>query len=116
MVLLLHPHAVRTVKINKRSIPDRTALTILAFISVYFITVVLFTFLMMATGLDFMSAFTAVIACITNAGPGLGEVGPASNYALLTDRQKWFCTLVMLLGRLAICTVLVLLTPAYWKK
>jgi trk system potassium uptake protein TrkH len=116
VVLLLHPHAVRTVKINKRSIPDRTALTILAFISVYFITVVLFTFLMMATGLDFMSAFTAVIACITNAGPGLGEVGPASNYALLTDSQKWFCTMVMLLGRLEIFTVLVLLTPAYWKK
>lgn len=90
MVLLLHPHAVRTVKINKRSIPDRTALLILAFISVYFITVVLFTFLMIATGSILCPAFTAVIACITNAGPGLGEVGPASNYALLTDSQNGF--------------------------
>ncbi len=85
-----HPHAVRTVKINKRSIPDRTALTILAFISVYFITVVLFTFLMMATGLDFMSAFTAVIACITNAGPGLGEWAPPATMPCSPTAENGF--------------------------
>lgn len=116
MTLLLHPKAVRTVKVNSRSIPERMALTVLAFLFVYFMTIVLFTFLMMATGLDFMSAFTGMIACITNAGPGLGSIGPASNYASLSDIQKWLCTIVMLLGRLEIFTVLVLLTPAYWKK
>ena len=79
-------------------------------------TVIVFSFLLMAAGLDFLSAFTAVIACITNAGPGLGAVGPSHNYAALSDVQKWLCAAVMLLGRLEIFTVLILFTPAYWKK
>ncbi|KPN73200.1 MULTISPECIES: TrkH family potassium uptake protein [Neisseria] len=116
MLLLLHPNAVRNVKVNGRTIPERTALTVMAFIFVYFMTIVLFTFLMMASGLDFISAFSAVIACITNAGPGLGVVGPAYNYSGLADVQKWLCTAVMLLGRLEIFTVLILFTPPYWKK
>lgn len=116
MMILLHPRAVRTVKVNSRSIPERMALTVMSFIFVYFMTVVIFSFLMMATGLDFISAFTAVIACITNAGPGLGAVGPAGNYAALNDAQKWLCAAVMLLGRLEIFTVLILFTPAYWRK
>ncbi|MFV2029162.1 TrkH family potassium uptake protein [Neisseria sp. S1] len=116
ITFLLHPRAVSNVKVNGRSIPERTALTILAFIFIYFMTIVLFTFLMMASGLDFMSAFTAMVACITNAGPGLGSIGPASNYAGLNDIQKWLCAVVMMLGRLEIFTVLILFTPAYWKK
>ncbi|WP_373814105.1 TrkH family potassium uptake protein [Neisseria dentiae] len=116
MLLLLHPNAVRNVKVNGRTIPERTALTVMAFIFVYFMTVVLFTFFMMIAGMDFISAFGAVIACITNSGPGLGSVGPAYNYAALTDVQKWLCTAVMLLGRLEIFTVLILFTPPYWKK
>lgn len=116
MMILLHPRAVRTVKVNGRSIPERMALTVMSFIFIYFMTVVVFSFLIMATGLDFVSAFTAVIACITNAGPGLGEVGPANNYASLNDVQKWLCAAVMLLGRLEIFTVLILFTPAYWRK
>ena len=82
----------------------------------YFMTVVLFIFAMMASGLDFVSALTAVIACITNAGPGLGMVGPSGSYALLSDVQKWLCTAAMLLGRLEIFTVFILFTPAYWRK
>lgn len=116
MMLMLHPDAVRTVKVNGNRIPERMALTVLAFIFVYFMTVVLFTFVMMVTGLDFISAITAIIACITNAGPGLGVVGPASNYALLSDTQKWVCVGAMLLGRLEVFTVFILFTPAYWRK
>ena len=116
MLILLHPRAVRTVKVNNRSIPDRMALTVMSFIFIYFMTVIVFSFLLMVAGLDFLSAFTAVIACITNAGPGLGAVGPSHNYAALSDVQKWLCTAVMLLGRLEIFTVLILFTPAYWKK
>ena len=63
-----------------------------------------------------MSAFSAVIACINNAGPGLGVVGPASNFQVLTDFQTWVCSLAMLLGRLEIFSALVLLTPIYWRK
>lgn len=116
MLLLLHPNAVRTVKVNKRLISERMALAVMAFIFVYFMTVVFFTFAQMAAGLDFMTAFTATVACITNTGPGLGSVGPINNYAELTALQKWLCSVVMLLGRLEIFTVFILFTPAYWKK
>ncbi len=116
ITLLLHPDAVRTVKVNGRTLPERTAMAIMAFIFVYFMTVVSFTFALMISGLDFIEAMTAVIACITNAGPGLGSIGPSQNYASLTDIQKWLCTAVMLLGRLEIFTVLMLFTPNYWKK
>lgn len=116
MLLLLHPNAVRTVKVNKRLISERTALAVMAFIFVYFMTVIFFTFAQMIAGLDFITAFTATIACITNAGPGLGSVGPAHNYADLSVLQKWLCCIVMLLGRLEIFTVFILFTPAYWKK
>ncbi len=114
--LLLHPNAVRTVKLNKRSVSDRTAMAVMAFIFVYFMTVVIFTLGLLAGGMDFVSALSATIACITNAGPGLGAVGPAENYAALTNLQKWMCAAVMLLGRLEIFTVFILFTPDYWKK
>ena len=114
--LLLHPNAVRTVKLNRRSISDRTAMAVMAFIFVYFMTVVIFTLGLLASGMDFITALSATIACITNAGPGLGAVGPADNYAALSDLQKWMCTAVMLLGRLEIFTVFILFTPDYWKK
>ncbi|MDO4641186.1 MAG: potassium transporter TrkG [Neisseria sp.] len=116
MLLLLHPNAVRTVKVDKRLISERTALAVMAFIFVYFMTIIFFTFAQMIAGLDFMTAFTATVACITNAGPGLGAVGPAHNYSELSDMQKWLCSIVMLLGRLEIFTVFILFTPAYWKK
>ena len=114
--LLLHPNAVRTVKLNHRSISDRTAMAVMAFIFVYFMTVVIFTLGLLASGMDFITALSATIACITNAGPGLGAVGPADNYGALSDLQKWMCAAVMLLGRLEIFTVFILFTPDYWKK
>lgn len=116
MMLLLHPNAVRTVKVDKRAISDRTAMAVMAFIFVYFMTIIVFTFAQMIAGMDFMTAFTATLACITNTGPGLGGVGPSHNYGELTDLQKWLCTVVMLLGRLEIFTVFILFTPGYWKK
>lgn len=114
--LLQHPNAVHTVKVNGRALSDHVAMAIMAFIFAYFVTVVLFTFLMMMTGMDLVTGLTAIIACITNAGPGLGSVGPSQNYAELSIIQKWLCTIVMLLGRLEIFTVLILFTPTYWKK
>jgi trk system potassium uptake protein TrkH len=89
---------------------------VLAFVVLYFGVVVVLTFALLGSGLDFVSAFSAVIACINNAGPGLGVVGPASNFQGLTDFQTWVCSLAMLLGRLEIFSFLVLLTPVYWRK
>jgi trk system potassium uptake protein TrkH len=66
--------------------------------------------------MDFISAFTAVIASINNAGPGLGAVGPATNYAGLSNFQTWACTAAMFLGRIELFTFFVLFTPMYWRK
>jgi trk system potassium uptake protein TrkH len=74
------------------------------------------TLLLSLSGLEIITAFSAVVASINNTGPGLGQVGPASNYAGLSDFQIWVCTFAMLLGRLEIFTLLVVMTPAFWRK
>jgi trk system potassium uptake protein TrkH len=63
-----------------------------------------------------ISAFSAVVACVNNMGPGLNQVGPATNYAVLNDFETWVCTTAMLLGRLEMMSVFVLFTPAFWRK
>ena len=70
----------------------------------------------LASGLDFITSFSGVIACINNAGPGLGLVGPGSNYGVLNSFQTWVCSAAMLLGRLEVFTILVLFTPTLWRK
>ena len=116
LMMLVHPQAVRPVRIGGQVVQNQIVFAVLAFVVLYFGTVVVLTFALVASGLDFISGFTAVIACINNMGPGLGAVGPASNYQGLTDFQTWICSLAMLLGRLEIFSVLVLLTPVYWRK
>jgi trk system potassium uptake protein TrkH len=116
LFLLIHPQAVTPVKIRNQVVANRVVFAVLAFVVLYFGTVVTLTFMLLASGMDFVSAFTAIIAMINNMGPGLGTVGPASNYQGLTDFQTWVCALAMLLGRLEIFSVLVLLTPAFWRK
>ena len=116
LMLLVHPQAVRPVKIGGQVVQNQIVFAVLAFVVLYFGTVVVLTFALLASGLDFISAFSAVIACINNAGPGLGVVGPASNYQGLTDFQTWTCSTAMLLGRLEIFSFLVLLTPQFWRK
>jgi trk system potassium uptake protein len=116
LFLLVHPQAVTPVKIRNQVVANHVVFAVLAFVVLYFGTVVTLTFLLLASGMDFISAFTAIIAMINNMGPGLGTVGPASNYQSLTDFQTWVCSLAMLLGRLEIFSVLVLLTPTFWRK
>jgi trk system potassium uptake protein TrkH len=73
-------------------------------------------FLVAAAGVDLVTTITAVLACIGNVGPGLGEVGPMDNYAGVPTFAKWILTLDMLLGRLEIYTVIILLVPRFYKK
>lgn len=113
---LMHPRAVLPLKIGGRAMPEHLAAAVLGFTFLYFLSVVLFTFALLLTGLDFITSFSAIIACINNMGPGLGSVGPASNYAGLTDLQSWICALAMILGRLEIFPLLVLVTPVFWRK
>jgi trk system potassium uptake protein TrkH len=116
LFLLVHPAAVTPVKIGGQVVANKIVFAVLAFVVLYFGTVVTLTFMLLASGMDFISAFSAVIACINNAGPGLGTVGPASNFQGLTDFQTWVCSLAMLLGRLEIFSMLVLFTPTFWRK
>jgi trk system potassium uptake protein TrkH len=114
--LLVHPSAMASVRIGGRVIPDRVADAVLGFIFLYFMTVALLTFALLLSGLDFDSSFSAIVAGINNTAHGLGTVGPVRNYHSLTPFQTWVCTVAMLLGRLEIFSVIVLFTPAFWRK
>ncbi|MDH5265591.1 MAG: TrkH family potassium uptake protein, partial [Betaproteobacteria bacterium] len=116
MTRIIHPRAVVPVKYGDQVIENNVIFAVLAFMLMYGTTIIAMTMLLLATGVDPITAITAVIACINNMGPGLGLVSPAGNYAVLTDFQTWVCTLTMLLGRLELFTMLVLLTPAFWRK
>ncbi len=113
---LIHPAVVNPIRVGGAVIPPTIAGAVLGFIFLYALTVGELTFFLMASGLDFISSFTAIIACINNAGPGLNLVGPAQNFQVLSDFQTWICSLAMLAGRLEIFTLFVLLTPYFWRR
>lgn len=116
MFMLVHPNAVNPLKIHHMLVPSKIVLSTLGFIFVYFMSIVILTLVLVSSGLDFITSFSAIIACINNAGPGLNQVGPATNYGSLSDFQTWICTLAMFLGRIEVFTALILLTPSYWRK
>jgi trk system potassium uptake protein TrkH len=114
--LLVHPAAMAPVRIGGRPIPDSVGHAVLAFIFLYFMTVVFFTFALLLTGLDFDAALSASVASINNTAHGFGPPGAVHNFHALTAAQTWLCTAAMLLGRLEIFSVIVLFTPAFWRK
>lgn len=116
MQRIIHPRAYIPVKLSGHTVENNIIFAVLAFMLVYGGSVIVMTLLLAASGLDIISAFTAVIACINNTGPGLSRVGPAMTYAGLGDFQKWVCTVAMLLGRLELFTLLVIFTPSFWRR
>lgn len=116
LMKLLHPHAEIHTKVGTQPVPNKIIYAVLAFFFIYIASVFSLTLLLIASGLDEITAFTAIVATINNTGPGLGAVGPASTYGVLTDFQTWVCSFAMLLGRLELFTLLVVLTPAFWRK
>ncbi len=111
---LIHPNAHFMVKVGGKSLPREVMDSVWGFFSLYVICFSVMSLILAATGLDLITAFSAVAACINNLGPGLGDVG--SNYAGLNDTAKWVLCVAMLLGRLEIFTLLVLFTPTFWRK
>lgn len=111
---LIHPNAIIPVKINKRTVNDRVLESVWGFFSVYVLTYMVMMVALLATGLDHVTAFSAVGACLNNLGPGLGEV--AAHYGNISDVAKWILAITMLLGRLEIFTFLVLISPAFWRN
>ena len=113
---IVHPRAVLPVTLHGGIVPGQVLFSLLAFMLIYGSVVVVVTLVLLFSGLDLVTAASATIACINNTGPGLGQVGPASNYQGLTDFQTWVCSVAMLLGRLELLSVMVLFTPQFWRK
>ena len=112
----IHPRVFNPVKVSETPVSNATVFAVLAYLFMYVCSVTLLTLLLTASGLDVITAFSAAVASLNNTGPGLGEVGPATTYAGLSDIQTWICSFAMLLGRLELFTLLVVLTPAFWRK
>jgi trk system potassium uptake protein TrkH len=113
---MIHPTLAAPLTLGGARISNSIVFAVLGFMFLYSMSIVGMTFLLILGGLDFISAFSAVIACINNMGPGLGEVGPGSNYAGLTDYELWVLSFTMLLGRLEVLSLLILFTPQFWRK
>ncbi len=113
IVRLVHPSAEIPVKLGNKAVPYRVVDAVWGFFSVYIIVFGVMMVAMMSTGLDQVTAFSAVAATLNNLGPGLGDV--ASGFSSLTDTAKWIAVAGMLLGRLEIFTLLVLITPTFWR-
>lgn len=112
----LHPNAVRPVRLGNQPVSEGILHAVLGFSFIYMVTIVTLTLVLSATGLELITAFSAVVACLNNTGPGLDAVGPASNYQALSDFQTWVLAFTMILGRLEIFTFLVVLTPSFWRR
>jgi trk system potassium uptake protein TrkH len=116
MVRIVHPNVVNPVVLSGATVSARVMQSVIAYMMLYGATLVGLTMLLLFSGLDVLTAFTAVVACVNNIGPGLGDVGPAVNYSSLSDFQTWVCTFAMMLGRLELLSLLVLLTPEFWRR
>lgn len=113
---LLHPNAVLPVRINRQVIPPTLQSTVLAFTFLFTLISFACTLVLMGMGIDFMESVSVVVSAIGNTGPALGSFGPAYSWNALPDAAKWIASLLMLLGRLELFTVLLLFTPGFWKR
>jgi trk system potassium uptake protein TrkH len=109
---LVHPSAAVPLKVGQNVLPNQVVFSVLAFFFIWTAVMVSATLLLAATGVDAITAFSAIAGCLNNIGPGL----PGTDMEPLTDFQTWVCTFVMLLGRLELFAFLVVFTPAFWRK
>ncbi len=110
---LVHPSAEVPVKLGNTPVPQRVVDAVWGFFAVYVVLFVIMMAILLATGLDQVTAFSAVAASLNNLGPGLGDV--ATGFSSVNDIAKWVCIAAMLLGRLEIFTLLVLVSPTFWR-
>ena len=113
---ILHPNAVLPIKVNGQHVPQDKILSLMSFFAVSGIICIIVATLMIAIGIDHTNAITISLSCVSNVGPTLGtDIGPVMSWSSLPETIKWVCSLLMLMGRLEIMTVLVIFTPAFWK-
>jgi len=116
LVTMLHPHAVSPVRVNGRIVESRVLSSVAAFVMIYALSILLLTAIMLASGMREHEAVSTVLAMVNNTGPALGQLGPMGSFATLNTFQTWVCTFAMLIGRLEFFTVLILLTPSFWRR
>lgn len=113
----LHPNAVLPLKVTGQNVPDRYRVSLLAFLTAYLLLCLIISVTMILEGIDNTNAITITLSSLGNVGPTLGiEIGPTMSWSILPDLAKWTCSLMMLIGRLEIFTVLVIFTPSFWKE
>jgi trk system potassium uptake protein TrkH len=112
----LHPHAIIPVRFNNKAVGQPIVFNILSFFVIYMLIFIVSSVILTFLGLDFMSALGAAASSLGNIGPAIGSVSPVHNFAHLSAGAKWFCSFLMLIGRLELFTVLILFTPFFWRK
>lgn len=113
---VMHPNAVIPIRYNRRAVPEQITSNILNFVVLYMMVFIVGVMVMAMLGLDLNSAMGSVAATLGNIGPGIGSVGPMFNFAHIPALGKWFLSFLMLMGRLELFTVLLLLSPVFWRK
>ena len=113
---ILHPNAVIPVRMDGNTISSNTQATVLTFSCLYFLLIFIGWFVLMIMGLDFLEAYGISVSSISNVGPALGTFGPAYSWSALPAAAKWLSTLLMLIGRLELFTILLMFTTSFWKK
>ncbi len=112
----IHPQAIIPVKYNGKSVTQQIIFNIMAFFLIYILIFSFGTLMLSLLGYNFETSIGATIASLGNIGPGIGDVGPVDNYAFFTPIAKWFLSFLMLLGRLELFTVLIVISPAFWRR
>ncbi|MFW5821696.1 MAG: potassium transporter TrkG, partial [Bacteroidota bacterium] len=113
---LIHPNAVIPVRYNNRAVDQQVITNVLAFVSFYILTIVGSMIVMASFGYDMDTSIGAVAATLGNIGPGIGDVGPVDNFSHIPAFGKWFLSLLMLIGRLELFTVLILFSSEFWRQ
>jgi len=116
MKRLLHPSAIIPVRFNNKAISQDITFNVLAFIMIYILVFTIGALTMSLIGVDFITAVGSVASTLGNVGPGIGNVGPSYSFSAIPTVGKWFLSFLMLLGRLELFTIMMLLTPYFWRK
>ncbi len=112
----IHPSAVLPVRLNNKAVSSEITYNVMAFMITYLMVFALGAIIISSMGFDFTTSVGAVATCLGNIGPGIGKVGPMDNFAFISVAGKWVLSLLMLLGRLELFTVLILFSPYFWTK
>jgi trk system potassium uptake protein TrkH len=113
---LLHPNAYIPVRLNRKTVPQGIVYNILVFVTLYFLIICLSAMVISFMGYDIITSFGTSAAMLGNIGPGLGTLGPFSDYSAVPVAGKWFMSLLMLLGRLELISVLILFSRSFYRN